>query len=90
MNEPIKAGDLCVVVSGAFGTDSPNKGKIVTVRSLKGDHSEHGRIWQCAGNGLTSEYGGSGMFADFAVSWLRKIPPTQKKDSEKREKDLAA
>lgn len=90
MQEPIKAGDVCEVIGGAFGTDSPNRGKIVTVRALKGEHPEFGRIWQCEGQGLVTEFGGSGNFADFSASWLRKIPPKQKRDSTKREKDLTA
>lgn len=88
MQEPIKAGDVCEVIGGAFDTAGPNIGKMVTVRALKGEHSEYGRIWQCEGNGLTTEYGATGNFADFANSWLKKIPPNQKKTSESREKFL--
>lgn len=74
MNEPIKVGDECEVIAGAFEDKGPNVGKKVIVRTLRGEHSEHGRIWQCEGEGLVTEYGGSGNIADFAASWLRKIP----------------
>lgn len=75
MSEPIKAGDVCLVIDGAFGKDSPNIGKQVTVHGFRGDHSVYGRIWLCAGKELVSEYGGLGGHADFAQSWLQKLPP---------------
>lgn len=76
MNEPIKSGDRCEVIAGALGMQGPNVGKTVTVRALRGEHSQFGRIWQCEGLGLITEYGATGTVADFAQSWLRKLPPT--------------
>ena len=73
--EPIKSGDLCEVISGALGSQSPNVGKKVSVGSLRGEHSEHGRVWRCHGTDLVTEYGGLGTEMDFAQSWLRKLPP---------------
>jgi len=78
MSEPIKAGDLCRVISGLLGNDSPNIGLIVEVLAYVGDHSEHGRIWRCH-----AQYGEAGQpgvnvppgALDFAQSWLRKIEP---------------
>jgi hypothetical protein len=75
MNEPIKSGDRCLVIAGALGNEGPNIGKQVTVGLLRGEHSEHGRIWRCHGEGLVTEYGAFGTEADFAQSWLRKLPP---------------
>lgn len=75
MSEPIKSGDICEVIDGAFGNDSPNIGKHVTVHGLRGEHSVYGRIWLCAGKNLVTEYGGYGTHADFAACWLRKLPP---------------
>lgn len=78
MNEPIKAGDPCIVIAGALGMDGPNVGKRVVVEHLQGEHSQFGRIWRCVGvKGvqLVSEYGALGSHADFAQSWLRKLPP---------------
>lgn len=75
MNEPIKSGDLCEVIGGALGSAGPNIGKRVTVGQLRGDHSLHGRIWRCHGEGLVTEYGALGNEADFAQGWLRKLPP---------------
>jgi hypothetical protein len=77
MNEPIKSGDRCEVIAGALGLKGPNVGKRVTVRSLRGEHSVFGRIWLCEGVGLTTEYGATGTQADFAQSWLRKLPPAE-------------
>ncbi len=76
MNEPIKAGDLCEVIAGALGQQGPNVGKRVTVLELRGEHSQFGRIWRCSGVDLTTEYGARGTQADFAQSWLRKLPPS--------------
>lgn len=73
--EPIKTGDRCEVIAGALGTQGPNVGKIVKVAPLRGEHSIFGRIWRCTGPDLVSEYGGVGISADFAQSWLRKLPP---------------
>ena len=75
MNEPIKSGDRCEVIAGALGTEGPNVGKHVTVGQLQGEHSVHGRIWRCHGEGLVTEFGALGSQADFAQSWLRKLPP---------------
>lgn len=78
MSEPIKSGDLCEVIDGLQGRDSPNLGLIVRVSSCVGEHSKFGRIWRCQ-----AEYGERGQeganvppgMLDFAQSWLRKLPP---------------
>jgi hypothetical protein len=75
MTEPNKSGDRCEVIAGALGNTGPNIGKQVTVVELRGEHSEHGRIWRCHGEGLVTEFGALGTQADFAQSWLRKLPP---------------
>jgi len=77
MTEPIKSGDRCEVIAGALGSKGPNIGKQVTVGDLRGEHSEHGRIWRCHGEGLVTEFGALGTQADFAQSWLRKLPPSE-------------
>lgn len=77
MNEPIKSGDRCEVIAGALGDKGPNVGKRVTVGQLRGEHSEYGRIWRCHGEGLVTEFGALGNEADFAQSWLRKLPPSE-------------
>jgi len=88
MQEPIKKDDMCVVIGGALGPESPNKGKIVTVRQLKGEHSEFGKIWKCEGRELVTELGCLGMFADFASSWLKKIEPPKNTKLTEKEKEL--
>lgn len=78
MNEPIKSGDMCVVVDGLLGKDSPNIGLVVVVRQYVGDEITFGRIWRCE-----AEYGERIQqrdhiplgLTDFAQSWLRKIQP---------------
>ena len=79
-NEPIKIGDRCEVIAGALGSKGPNVGKIVIVKSLRGEHSQYGRIWQCEGSGLITEYGAVGNLMDFASSWLKKLPPEKEQD----------
>ncbi|MDO9235540.1 MAG: hypothetical protein Q7U28_05830 [Aquabacterium sp.] len=73
--KPIQAGDHAEIIEGALGTKGPNVGKTVRVACLRGEHSEHGRIWKVEGEGLISEYGAVGTTVDCAQSWLRKIEP---------------
>jgi hypothetical protein len=77
-NEPIHAGDRCEVIDGLLGKDSPNIGLVVVVISYVGDHSKYGRIWRCeaeyAERGQPGKNVPDGQ-ADFAQSWLRKLPP---------------
>lgn len=77
MKEPIKSGDMAEVVGGLGRGKSPNLGKIVTVVRYMGDHSQHGRMWHCTGQGIQQMTDGGGYVttdgADFAQSWLRKI-----------------
>lgn len=79
MNEPIKAGDLAVVVSGMLGDKSPNIGMVVKVMYARGEHSQFGRIWACDAEYATRGQHGTdnlpGGTVDFAQSWLKKIPP---------------
>jgi hypothetical protein len=90
MNEPIKAGDLCHVISGLEGYASPNIGLVVRTLALQGEHSLFGRIWRCE-----AEYGERGQLGfnvppghiDFAGAWLRKINPPPLPGTEKT-KDL--
>lgn len=82
MNEPIKTGDQCEVIGGLGRVKSPNIGLRVTVVSFQGEHSQHGRIWRCSGDGVqqltdAGTYAVTG-WADFAQSWLKKLPPDTK------------
>ena len=90
MNEPIKSGDRCQVIAGALGSEGPNIGKQVTVGELRGEHSEHGRIWRCHGEGLVTEFGGFGTQADFAQSWLRKLPPSEVPPAVQRQEKVSS
>jgi hypothetical protein len=73
--KPIQAGDHAEIIEGALGTKGPNVGKTVRVVNLRGEHSEHGRIWKVEGENLITEYGAVGTTVDCAQSWLRKIEP---------------
>ncbi|HET8871797.1 MAG TPA: hypothetical protein VFM48_15240 [Aquabacterium sp.] len=75
--KPIQAGDHAEIIEGALGTKGPNVGKTVRVVCLRGEHSEHGRIWKVEGDNLITEYGAVGNTVDCAQSWLRKIEPPQ-------------
>lgn len=79
MNEPIQSGDMCEVIGGLGRQYSPNVGQRVRVESLQGEHSQHGRIWRCKGPDVQQMTDGGGYvvtgWADFAQSWLRKVPP---------------
>lgn len=79
MSEPIKAGDRCEVVWGLQGAASPNIGLVVIPRSFVGEHSQHGRIWRCEAEYAERGQAGTdkvpGGHADFAQSWLKKLPP---------------
>lgn len=79
MSAPLQAGDLAEVVGGLGRGKSPNIGQRVKVVSFQGEHSQHGRIWRCTGDGV-QQLTDAGTYvvtgwADFAQSWLRKIEP---------------
>lgn len=79
MKEPIKSGDMAEVVGGLGRSKSPNLGLRVKVVAFQGEHSQHGRIWTCTGEGV-SQLTDAGTYqvtgvADFAQDWLRKIEP---------------
>ncbi|CAH0350352.1 hypothetical protein [Aquabacterium sp. CECT 9606] len=88
--KPIQAGDHAEIIEGALGTKGPNVGKKVRVVCLRGEHSEHGRIWKVEGQGLISEYGAVGTTVDCAQSWLRKIEPPEETSDNSVEKEVDA
>jgi hypothetical protein len=65
-------------------------GKKVRVVILRGEHSEHGRIWKVEGEGLISGYGAVGTTVDCAQSWLRKIEPPQETSDNSAKKEVEA
>lgn len=73
MVKEVKQGVLCEVVGGALHPPV-NAGKIVKVASYQGEHSLHGPIWRCSGDGLVTEYGVKAIAMDFAEDWLRPLP----------------
>ena len=88
--KPIQAGDHAEIIEGALGTKGPNVGKKVRVVNLRGEHSEHGRIWKVEGEGLISEYGAVGTTVDCAQSWLRKIEPPESTSKNSLAKEVDA
>ena len=77
MTRPIQAGDVCEVINGVYRGKSPNVGKVVTVKSLQGNHTQLGVIWRCIGKDLVVFNSDDvvGMAADFPAAWLRRIEP---------------
>lgn len=94
MKEPIKAGDHCLVVSGLGRSKSPNAGKQVVVDKLMGEHSQHGRIWRCSGDGIVQLSDGGDYittgWADFPTTWLQKIEPPQLENTHTSDNEIAA
>jgi hypothetical protein len=91
VSEPIKAGDRCLVIGGMGRSKSPNIGQEVIVKSLQGEHSQHGRMWRCRGPNV-QQLTDAGTYvvtgwADFAQGWLQKIDPNTSTDN--REKEMA-
>lgn len=84
MERPLESGDICIVISGLRGTDSPNVGKLVTIdKRIYGDygmdHRKYGPMYTCIGKDLV-QLDDSGMYrvtskADFAGIWLKRIEP---------------
>lgn len=88
MNEPLKIGDLAIVIDGLNGLESPNINKIVTVGKLIGDHSLLGPMRHCIGVEI-SQMNAAGQYiktgwADFPTVWLKKIEPPQLKARDKK------
>ncbi len=83
-NQPIKAGDNCIVITGLGRENSPNIGKKVKVgHRIYGahgaDHSQYGPVHHCDGEGVTQmtdtgSYVVTG-WVDFPTAWLEKIDP---------------
>lgn len=100
MTEPIKAGDVCIVIDGLGQSKSPNVGKVVTVgHRIYGahgmDHTRFGPVVRCKGEGVvqlgeTGEYVTTG-WADFPTAWLRRIePPPPPASTTTTHKEVAA
>lgn len=93
MIEPIKNGDLCIVISGMKGDKSPNIGLIVTVIHRVYECPQLGAIWRCEAEYAIREFDDritvpAGL-ADFAQSWLKKIKPDGIMDKSKiKEEEL--
>lgn len=91
MNEPVKAGDLAIIVWGERGEQSPNIGKIVQVVKFAGEHSLHGRCWLCKGTDVSrreTDQLPDGYF-HVAQAWLKKInPPPQPPKTKTKEREL--
>lgn len=93
MNQPIQAGDLCVVLRGYTGINSPNVGLIVKVVSRIYECPELGVLWRCE-----AQYGTRVRddrievptgYMDFAQDWLKKIEPPPL-PAEKTKKEVTA
>lgn len=81
MSEPIKKGDLAVIIKG-FREPSPNVGKIVTVGQIALDHPQFGPMREVSGPDLVVDSLGkpdeSRHRCNIPVAWLKKIEPPAK------------
>lgn len=89
MNEPIKAGDRCIIIRGATGNKSPNVGKIITAGVTVGEHPQFGRMVRIHGQGLDTVKLGVLNWAEIPTAWLRKLPPVAPAAPAKRQEVTA-
>lgn len=93
MKQPIKSGDMAVVITGLGREKSPNIGLTVGVLKRQGEHSQFGTVWRCAGEGLKQLTDGGGYqqtdWADIPASWLQKIEPDSKSTAHSKELELS-
>lgn len=92
MGKPIQAGDLCEVISGLQGPNSPNIGLIVEVVAVIGEHSKLGHIWRCKADYAVRGQEGTDKVpldhTDFAQAWLKKIEPPSTSKGTNTKKEL--
>lgn len=90
MERPLEHGDECEVIDSPAGRRSPNIGLRVTVLKrvhgdLGMDHRLYGPMYRCSGPGIKqlTDAGGYKVtdWADFAGTWLRRIPPVKTDDA---------
>ena len=82
MKRPIQSGDLCIVINGMGGENSPNLGLIVEVICLVYECPQLGQIWRCKADYAERLVKGEKCqcppgHADFAQDWLKKIEPDE-------------
>lgn len=87
MTEPIKKGDLAIIMRG-YRDPSPNIGKIVTVGRIALDHPLFGPMREVSGADLVVENRPNSDRCNIPVSWLKKIEPPKPKSPEVK-KELA-
>ena len=85
--EPLKAGDLAIVIQGAKGEESKNVGKIVTVGKTYGEWPLFGRIVYIIGYQLVQLDGKVVSECILPVKWLKKIEPPTVKTKKVRERE---
>ena len=85
MIRPLSSGDICIIVCGMNGTNSPNVGKLITIdKRVYGDHGlDHrmfGPVYACIGRDLTVlDNGGEYRTVskcDIPGIWLKRIDGT--------------
>ncbi len=85
--EPLKAGDLAIVIQGAKGEESKNVGKIVTVGKTYGEWPLFGRIVYIIGYQLVQLDGKVVSECIIPVKWPKKIEPPTVKTEKVRERE---
>lgn len=93
MKRPISSGDMCRVINGYTGKDSPNIGLIVEVIHRVYDCPQLGIIWRCkaefAERARDDRALVPGGLADFAQDWLRRIDDPVPPESVTTTRELA-
>lgn len=79
MSEPIKTGDRATIIAGALGDKGPNVGKRVTVGTLRGEHSQHGREVEC--ENMARKFAGAFLDGAFYQSNIAPTPAAQAAES---------
>ena len=86
--EPLKAGDLAIVIQGARGEESKNVGKIVTVGKTYGEWPDpFGRIVYIIGYQLVQLDGKVVSECIIPVKWLKKIEPPKVNTEKVKERE---
>lgn len=85
--EPLKAGDLAIVIKGARGEESKNVGKIVTVGKTLGEWPLFGRMVYIVGYQLVQLDGKVVSECIIPVKWLKKIEPPKVNNEKVKERE---
>lgn len=91
MSEPIKAGDLVMIVKPSQCTGLPDGvGTPFVVDSVVAKENVHGRCLNCGQSHRTSQFYASDGEVLWPFARLKRIPPLNELDAIKRNEELTA